>query len=112
MLPTEGSLFGVGVHRVSVSLARVFLKKHGFVSIVGHDSTANILACMLDLTVPVNRVSIQLQDGDTLVVAQYNGPRLKEGETVLPPGATIDFMVVLPKVVTEGAPWSIVCREA
>ena len=58
------------------------------VSIVGHQDTAAILG------LPFNRQSVSLNLGDTLFVAQYNGPRLPEGTTELPDGASFRWFVV------------------
>ena len=40
------------------------------------------------------RESIEFHKGDTLVVAQYTGPRLPEGATQLPEGAKIEYWIV------------------
>lgn len=47
------------------------------------------------MEVPVNRASYTLVPGEKLLVAQYKGPRLPEGATKLPEGATIEFYLVL-----------------
>ena len=73
-----------------------------FVSAVGHPDTANILAGMLGKPVPCNRVSLALTRCDVLYVAQYIGPRLPEGTTVLPEGAKIDFVRVANMQMTPG----------
>ena len=57
------------------------------ISIVGHQ---NILC----RDVPMNRVSVTLNKGDTLIVGQYSGARLPEGTSVLPEGASITWMCV------------------
>jgi len=53
---------------------------NGFVSAVGHPSTASVLSRILDMEVPANRISIQLQPGDTLVVFQLALSRLPLGK--------------------------------
>lgn len=59
-----------------------------FVSAVGHADTAALLG------VPCNRVSVKLaQFGDWLYIAQYKGPRLPEGTTTLPEGASFDWVI-------------------
>ncbi len=65
-----------------------------FTSVVGHPDTANILSGILGVPVAYNRMSIKLKQEDILYVAQYNGARLPEGATVLPDGATMDFLRV------------------
>lgn len=63
-------------------------------SCVGHADTAAILANMLGRPVANNRVSLKLNAGEAVVVAQYMGPRLPEGCTTLPEGAKITFLQV------------------
>lgn len=64
------------------------------VSGVGHADTAKILSGLLGTEVLMNRVSINLSSLDLLLVGQYSGPRLPEGATELPPGATIKWITV------------------
>jgi hypothetical protein len=61
----------------------------GLTSVVGHPTTATLLG------VPFNRASVTLNKGDMLVVAQYSGPRLEEGATVLPEGAEFRWFRVV-----------------
>lgn len=67
-----------------------------WVGAIGHADTAAVVAA--DLGVPVDRlharVSVTLRDGDSMWVAQYRGPRLPEGATSLPDGATIEWWLV------------------
>lgn len=62
--------------------------KEDIESIVGHPDTARVLG------VPYNRVGIQLEEGDTLYVAQLMGGRLPEGATTLPKGFELNFIKV------------------
>ena len=64
------------------------------VSCIGHADTAAILSGILGMDLPPNRVSVKLTDHDTLLVGQYIGPRLPEGATTLPEGATIEWWVI------------------
>lgn len=57
-------------------------------SVVGHADTAAILG------VPFNRVTLKLHKDDTLIVAQYDGPRLPEGTTTLPDGASFRWFII------------------
>lgn len=59
-----------------------------FVSVVGHQDTANILG------VKMNRVSVTLKKGDVLYVAQLMGGRLPEGATQLPEGFEFKYLKV------------------
>ena len=63
-----------------------------FVSCVGHLDTANVVSTLLGgKEVKCNRVSITLNKGDILYVAQVTGGRLPEGATTLPEGFEIVF---------------------
>lgn len=68
-----------------------FTKTH---SIVGHEDTARLFSTLLGVDVPVNRTSVQLDPRDKLIVGQYSGPRLPEGATELPEGASIRWVLV------------------
>lgn len=66
-------------------------------SVIGHPDTAKVVGNLLGFETPFNRVSLQLERDDILYVAQYKGPRLPEGATTLPDGATLDFYEVTQK---------------
>jgi hypothetical protein len=57
-------------------------------SAVGHADTAAALG------VPANRISVALQPGDVLLVAQLQGGRLPEGSTTLPEGFQFSWVQV------------------
>lgn len=57
-------------------------------SVIGHADTAAVLG------VEANRVSISLNPGDVLYVAQLVGGRLPEGSTTLPEGFHFEFFRV------------------
>ena len=63
-------------------------------SAVGHADTAAVFEAVLGVPVPCNRATVALKEGDTALVGQYSGPRLIEGATALPEGATIKWLVV------------------
>lgn len=63
-------------------------------SAVGHPDTAGLFSEQLGVPVPMNRVSLSVGAGATLLLGQMSGPRLPEGTTVLPPGASIQWMLV------------------
>jgi len=90
MLNGDATLSIIKVRR---EVAREFLAD-GFVSSIGHADTAAVVSDDLGLEIPVNRITVILEPGTTLVVAQYRGPRLPEGTTKLPEGATIEYYVV------------------
>jgi len=54
------------------------LTKNKFESAIGHAPTAEFASNILKIEIPVNRISIQMQDGDELIVLQLLS-RLPEG---------------------------------
>ncbi len=70
------------------------VKKISLESAIGHADTAVVLSNILERNISTNRVSVSLNPGDSAIVAQYIGPRLPEGATQLPEGATIKFYLV------------------
>lgn len=75
--------------------------KYRLVSGVGHADTAKIFSGILGTEVPINRVSVDLSGLDLLLVGQYSGPRLPEGTTELPEGASIRWFTVQKNVQAE-----------
>ena len=63
-------------------------------SVIGHADTAKLISSQLGVDLPANRVSVKLELGEQMIVAQYSGPRLPEGTTELPEGARIDYFIV------------------
>jgi hypothetical protein len=63
-------------------------------SAVGHADTAAVFADVLGIPVECHRVTVTLNKGDMAVVGQYIGPRLPEGATKLPEGASIKWLGV------------------
>lgn len=53
----------------------------GFESCIGHADTAKVVGNLLGIDLPMNRQSVTLEENETVVVAQYTGPRLPEGAT-------------------------------
>jgi len=62
---------------------------------VGHATTAAVFEAELGVPVPTNRTTVTLNPGDKLVFGQYRGPRLEEGVTTLPDGATIQWLFAI-----------------
>jgi hypothetical protein len=85
--PVNVSFREVGVEEAA-SLAS------GTQSAVGHADTAAVFSSVLGKTVEMNRANVSLTAGDSVLVGQYSGPRLPEGATQLPEGATIKWLVV------------------
>ncbi|AGG36561.1 hypothetical protein SMF1_0014 [Sulfolobales Mexican fusellovirus 1] len=66
--------------RVSAEQARRLIAGKKTVSYVGHDSTANAMAVLLGIEVPVNRSALKLTSGE-LIVFSLN-QRLPEGKVL------------------------------
>jgi hypothetical protein len=65
-----------------ISLGEVkALLKEGFVSAVGHESTAKVLSSLLGTEVPFNRAQISIKEGDVIVSFQFL-VRLPEGKVL------------------------------
>ncbi len=64
------------------------------VSAVGHADTAAVYSEQLGVAIATARVTVSLAKGETVLVGQYRGPRLPEGATHLPTGATIQWLLV------------------
>ena len=65
----------------------------GVTSGVGHPDTAAVFSSVLGTTVAMNRATVSLTSGDSVLIGQYSGPRMPEGTTTLPEGATIKWLV-------------------
>lgn len=63
-------------------------------SCVGHADTAAVFSSVLGIPVTVNRETLTLKPGNSAVLGQYSGPRMPEGTTTLPEGATIRWLLV------------------
>lgn len=94
MLPPGAARAAMRIRRISVEEASCLLKKEECESYIGHHDLCAILSGSLGTEVRVNRGNFVAKSGDTIVVAQYVGPRLQEGATMLPSGARIEFFLV------------------
>ena len=87
--------FPARVHFIPITVAEACaLLAGGFVSAVGHPDTAALFSRLLGLPVPVQRDDVPLPPGARSVLGQYRGPRLPEGVAVLPPNASIEWLMV------------------
>ena len=77
---------------ISPEHAKAILKE-GFVSAIGHESTAKALTKVLGLNVEMNRINVKLNKKDVLIVAQYNKGRIDEG-TILNDLKSEDFVFI------------------
>jgi len=76
---------------ISLQEAKLALA-NGFESSVGHADTAAVYADVLGMEVPAVRSTVALEKGDLAIIGQYRGPRLPEGASTLPEGATIQWL--------------------
>lgn len=77
-------------------------------SAVGHELTAAVFSAVLGVPVACRRETVCLPYGARVVVGQYRGPRLPEGATSLPEGATIEWLHV--EVGPRPATWCAYCN--
>ena len=86
--------FPVSVHFVDISPAVMAKLAQESVSAVGHADTAALFSTILGVKIPCNRVTVTLKSGESALLGQYSGPRLPEGATTLPEGASIKWVLV------------------
>jgi hypothetical protein len=67
---------------VSIEQAKIRLAT-GFQSAIGHEASAQFLSRLLDVEVPMNRVAIPMQAGDSALVLRIK-TRLPEGKLLNP----------------------------
>lgn len=86
-----GAKARIEVYPLTLDEAKACLATDGHISAIGHVDTAAIVSEALGQKVEASRLTVSLQPGDELVVAQYVGPRLPEGATTLPEGARLEW---------------------
>jgi hypothetical protein len=59
--------------------ARLMLKHHYIISIIGHDATAKFISQLTGVSIPVNRAEVKLKKGEAVLVFQLL-QRLPEGK--------------------------------
>ena len=81
---------------VTIEQAQMLLKSIGdrYRCCIGHVDTAAIVGNQLGLELAANRETVNLAPHGVMLVAQYTGPRLPEGSTTLPEGASINYWIV------------------
>ena len=90
--------FPMSIHLEEVTLEQAReLLSGGFRSAVGHENTAVLMSELLGLEVEAHRMTLSLQHGERALIGQYSGPRLEEGRTSLPEGATLRWILMSPK---------------
>ena len=83
----------IKVIQITTEEAKDFLSV-GVESCVGHADTAAVFSRELGVQISAARVTVELTHDETIIVGQYSGPRLPEGATSLPEGATIKWYMV------------------
>jgi len=83
----------VSFKEIALEEAQSILANHAPDSGVGHTDTARVFGGLLGQPVNANRINVSLDAGDKALIGQYKGPRLPEGATSLPEGATIVWVV-------------------
>ena len=83
-----------------------------WVSAVGHADTAALFSAQLGREIGFNRISIpsdffgdvngRVPYNNQILAGVYSGPRLPEGSTTLPEGASIQWVLVTPAWIREG----------
>jgi hypothetical protein len=68
----------IRLKRISVDEVKAFLSDHPFISAIGHQGTAQLLTEILGIEIPVNRITVQLKEGD-IFIAFVLKQRLPEG---------------------------------
>lgn len=89
--------YDIFFHPITQHQAEHLLKAEDWVSAVGHEDTARVFSDQLNHKIEPNRTTVQLGEDDMLLVGQYTGPRLPEGASRLPEGATINWWLVTPR---------------
>ena len=80
VIPCKDDFFVFRGERVGVEQVKELLKD-GFVSAVGHESTAKVLSELLGIEIPANRITVDMKVGDVAVAIQFL-KRLPEGKVL------------------------------
>jgi len=83
-----------GAHLLVLAWEDANFDKLVFTNAVGHPDTASLLSKLIGVRVAPQRATVTLLPNTKLLVAQYSGPRLPEGATSLPEGASLKFFLV------------------
>lgn len=75
IMPNPGKYLCVPI---SLSNVKFLLMKNDYISAIGHESTAKLLEKITGLSIKMNRITISLEPGDTMLVFKLK-TRLEEG---------------------------------
>jgi hypothetical protein len=79
MIPLTEKPVTVEFKKINLEEAKASLS-NGFISAIGHPTTAAALSKILGINVPANRITIALEPGSTLIVFQLALGRLAPGQ--------------------------------
>jgi hypothetical protein len=97
---TKQASVWVRMRRADVDEVRQLLRQ-GFVSAIGHESTATLLSQLLGISVPMNRIAVSAVPGDVLVHFALK-TRLPEGRVLSEEELRqLDFYFVVSEIVSS-----------
>jgi hypothetical protein len=107
MIATEESEFDLLVETIDrhcttsfFSFLKDFLETASFC--IGNQATCDLFQVVTGVECVANRSDIQLNIGDSILVFQYNGPRLEQGLTEIPEGGKVRmYLVTMALAVSE-----------
>lgn len=105
MIRREDSRTVLDIFPTTLENVKEIVNQSPFISIVGHDGTAQIFSELLGVEVEVNRVSYLMDDEDTLIVGLPSGGRLPEGKVLSKEeleAIQLDWYIVQRVVVPKG----------
>lgn len=79
MMPNPCGIYTV--ESVQPDQAEFLLKDYSVVSAIGHQSAADAMSAVLDMPVQMNRMTVELNDGDAMLCLKLN-QRLPEGQVI------------------------------
>lgn len=89
----RGSLdIDISIKELSITQARQIIINAQ--SAVGHVKTAELFSELLECPVAYQRITLELNEGDRLLIGQYIGERLPEYQEARPDGADLRWLLV------------------
>jgi hypothetical protein len=95
MLP-DNAVNNLAIVNISKSDVDSLIRVPGqqIINAIGHPTTDVIIRNMLTGLPIGERLNVKINSGDSLIVAQYSGPRLPEGAVALPEGAGFKWYLI------------------
>jgi len=89
----------IKLEKLSLEEVKQILTSNKFISAIGHEGTAKLLTQLLNITIPVNRVTVFLEPGD-IGIHYYLKTRLPEGKILTESELKqLDFWLVKSQVL-------------